>query len=139
VEQKRFNPYASTTFSNFKGGVYVAAGDVNGDGTPDLLVGPGRFAPAVVEVFDGANLFLGTDTQPQLLTSFTAYAGFLGGVRVAAITLPGASEATIWTAPGPGSGLPFVSEFSFAGAGKPPTAVESLFAGSVFDNGAFIG
>lgn len=61
----------------FTGGVSVAAGDVNGDGTPDIVTGPGRGTPAIVKVFDGkTGLLLGQATPfgPR----------YRGGVKVAA-------------------------------------------------------
>jgi len=62
---------------SFRGGVYVAGGDVNGDGTADIIAGPGAGGWSQVRVFDGRNT--------QLLAMFFAYdPGFNGGVRVAA-------------------------------------------------------
>src|SRR5207244_12337475 len=40
--------------SAFTGGVYVAAGDVTGDGRPDVVVTPDRGGGPVVVVYDGA-------------------------------------------------------------------------------------
>src|SRR5205085_11260458 len=37
----------------FTGGVYVAAGDFNADGVPDIVTGPGLGGGPHVEVFDG--------------------------------------------------------------------------------------
>src|SRR4051794_7920963 len=60
----------------FTGGVSVAAGDVNGDGFPDIVTGAGPTGGPHVKAFsgkDGSELF-----------SFYAYdAGFTGGVNVA--------------------------------------------------------
>jgi hypothetical protein len=66
---------AIVPFAGFKGGVKVAAGDVNGDGTPDAIVSAD--APqGHVKVFDGK-----TGAE---LDSFFAFAGFQGTVNVAA-------------------------------------------------------
>jgi hypothetical protein len=81
---------------NFAGGVYVAAGDVNGDHQPDIITGAGAGASPLVSVFSGANL--------AVLQSFLAFdPTFTGGVRVAARDVQGAGKADIITAPGPGS------------------------------------
>lgn len=61
---------------SFKGGVHVAAGDVNGDGIADIVAGHGTGGP-VVKIFDGKDF--------TLINSFDAYSGgFTGGVTVAA-------------------------------------------------------
>jgi hypothetical protein len=65
----------------FRGGVSVAAGDVNGDGKADIVVGAGPGGGPVVKVYDGAT--------GELLDTFLAFdAGFAGGVFVAAAPVP---------------------------------------------------
>ena len=62
----------------FRGGVYVAAGDVNRDGHADIVVGAGEGGGPVVKVFDGQN-------PAAALTQYFAFEeSFRGGVRVAA-------------------------------------------------------
>jgi uncharacterized protein YkwD len=79
----------------FDGGVFVASGDVNGDGRADLITGTSN-GPANVKVFSGAD---GT-----LLASFFAYdPASLSGVRVAAGDISGDGRPDLLTAPGPGS------------------------------------
>ena len=46
-----FNFYAYAP--NFTGGVRVAVGDVNGDGTPDIITAPGAGGGPHIKVFDG--------------------------------------------------------------------------------------
>jgi hypothetical protein len=82
------------TFAN---GVYVAAGDVTGDGRADVVVGAGSLGGPRVVVIDGAT--------GQEVRSFFAYAeDFLGGVRVAVGDVNGDGVADIVTTPGPGGG-----------------------------------
>ena len=69
----------------FTGGVFVAAGDVDGDGDDDIIVGRGAGGRPRVRVFDFEN-------PGTLLLNFNAYpVGFSGGVRVASgdVTLDG--------------------------------------------------
>jgi streptogramin lyase len=61
---------------SFTGGVRVAVGDVNGDGTPDIVAGAGPGASPQVTVFDGRTF------QP-IMSFFGLPASFTGGVFVA--------------------------------------------------------
>ena len=90
-------------FSNsFSGGVTVAAGDVDGDGTADIIVGAGPGAGPHVKVFDGSG---------QETASFFAYeSGFRGGVTVAAGDVDRDGLAEIVTGMGVG-GVPLVKTF----------------------------
>jgi hypothetical protein len=78
----------------YSGGVRVAAGDVNGDGTADIVTGVGPGAGPHVKVFDGRN---GAE-----LRSFFAFGAFAGGVYVAAGDLNGDSYDDIVTGAGAG-------------------------------------
>ena len=97
--------------ASFTGGVYVAVGDVNGDGVPDIICGADAGGGPQVKVFDGAALMAG---HLKVLFSFYAYnANFHGGVRVASGNIDGDGDADIITAAGPGGG-PHVEVFSGA-------------------------
>lgn len=79
----------------FTGGLYVAGGDVDGDGHCDLIVAPDAGAAPEVKVFSGRD--------GSLLDDFYAYpAGATGGVRVAAADVDGDGLADIVTGLGPG-------------------------------------
>ena len=114
--------------TNFRGGVYVAAGDVNGDGKDDIVTGAGQGGGPSVKVFDG--------TSNTLLRSFFAYdASFTGGVRVAAGDVNGDGFADIITGAGPGGG-PHVKVFD----GTQLNLLHSFFAYEAnFTGGVFVG
>ncbi|MFA5023837.1 MAG: putative glycoside hydrolase [Patescibacteria group bacterium] len=60
----------------FRGGVNVALGDINGDGTLEIITGPGSGGGPQVRIFNSAG---------KALKSFFAYdQSFHGGIRVAA-------------------------------------------------------
>ena len=88
----------------FTGGLFVAAGDVNGDGRADIITAPGAGGGPHIRVFSGLNL--------QVITEFMAYSPqYFGGVHVAAGNVDGAGFADIITAPEAGGG-PHVRVFN---------------------------
>jgi hypothetical protein len=98
-----------------RGGLSVAAADVNGDGITDIITGAGPGGAAHVKVVDGRKLNLaGPDGQigvPALLANFFAYdPSFVGGVNVAAGDFNGDGRAEVITGAGP-SGAPHVKVF----------------------------
>lgn len=110
----------------FQGGVFVAAGDVNGDGRADIITGAGAGAGPHVRVFSGATL-----TE---INSFFAYAPtFTGGVRVAAGDINGDGREDVITAPGSGAG-PQVKAFDSRSGSEFRSflAYASNFTGGVF-------
>jgi FG-GAP-like repeat/FG-GAP repeat len=111
----------------FRGGVFVAAGDVNGDGKADIITALDSGAPSLVRVFDGNN--------GNLLRSFFAYSPtFLGGVRVAAGDVNGDGRVDIITGAGAGGG-PNVKVFD----GVSLTLLQSFFAYDPgFSGGVFV-
>jgi hypothetical protein len=111
----------------FLGGIFVASGDVNGDGFSDVIVGAGSGGGPHVTVWDGAN--------GGLLHSFFAYgASFPGGVRVASADVNGDGLADIITGAGL-SGGPHVRVFS----GRDLTEIRGFFAyGLEVPTGVFV-
>jgi ELWxxDGT repeat protein len=102
--------------TGFRGGVRVAVGDVNGDGTDDVVTGAGPGGGPVVKVFDGRT--------GQLLRSFYAYVrAFTGGVYVAAGDLNNDGSADVITGTGAGGG-PHVEAFD----GLTGQVIRSFFA-----------
>jgi hypothetical protein len=102
--------------ASFRGGVFVAAGDINGDNIADIVTGPDEGSALDVKVFDGATL--------MELTSYSAFgSGFQGGVRVAVGDIDGDGRNDVITGAGPG-GAPHVKVFD----GQTDDLLRSFFA-----------
>jgi Matrixin/FG-GAP-like repeat/FG-GAP repeat len=100
---------------HFTGGCYVAAGDVNGDGFADIVIGADAGGGPNVAVFSGRD--------NTVLQDFFAYdMHFTGGVRVAVGDVNGDGYGDLICGAGPGGG-PNVTVFS----GKDGTRLQSFF------------
>jgi hypothetical protein len=110
----------------FTGGVFVAAGDVNGDRIADIIAGADAGAGPHVKVFDGR-------TRQELQSFFAYPATFTGGVRVGAGDVNGDGAADIVTGAGPGAASHIKVFDGRSGAMiRSFFAFESNFIGGVF-------
>lgn len=92
----------------FRGGVFVACGDLSGEGRPEIVTGAGEGGGPHVRVWrlDGPSV-------TEVVGFFAYDPGFHGGVRVAMGDLRGEGHADLVTAAGPGGG-PHVRVFDGA-------------------------
>jgi putative Ig domain-containing protein/VCBS repeat protein/FG-GAP repeat protein len=117
---RSFSPYGP-----FPAGVFVAAGDVTGDGFADVITGADAGGGPHVIVFDGVT--------GAIVQSFFAFdPAFPGGVRVAAGDVNGDGRADIIAGAGPG-GTPEVRVFDAADGSLISTQMpyDSAFTGGV--------
>jgi uncharacterized repeat protein (TIGR01451 family) len=125
---------------NFRGGARAAVGDINGDGTGDLLVAAGFGGGPRIAVFNGATLFTPPATPgalpPKLFGDFFVFENTLrNGVFIASGDLNGDGFAEVIAGGGPGGG-PRV----FALSGKDliagsPVQLANFFGGDVTNRG----
>jgi hypothetical protein len=112
---------------SYTGGVYVAAGDVTGDGVADIITGAGAGGGPHVKVFDGKN-------HAEIRSFFAYPQTFAGGVRVAAGDVNGDGFDDIITGTGAGS-AGHVKVFSGATNG----VLASFFAFPSYTGGVYVG
>lgn len=98
---ERFSFYAYD--ANFKGGVNVATGDVNGDGVEDIITGALAGGGPHVRVWDG-------NTLAEIWSFYAFSPNFNGGVTVSVGDITGDDTPDIICAAGPGGG-PHVRAF----------------------------
>lgn len=81
----------------FNDGIFVAVGDVNGDGYADIITGAGQGGGPHVQVFSGQNY--------SNIASFFAYnPAFTGGISVASGDVNGDGYSDVVVGAGPGGG-----------------------------------
>jgi hypothetical protein len=118
----------------FSGGVWLAVGDIDGDGKAEIITGAGPSGAPHVRAFKYDPT---TNTVVPMGGGFFAYdAGFRGGVRVATADLDGDGKAEIITSPGSGGG-PHVR--SFNGANGTPGSLSFFAYDQAFGGGVFVG
>jgi hypothetical protein len=143
TQVKLFADFFAFTNANLFDGAYIAAGDVNGDGFADMIVGSGDGGAPRVSAFSGKDLVNNTQTFVAnfFASSVTGGINNRGGVRVAATDIDLDGKADIITAPGKNGGST-IGVYLATNPGiqnSVATADKTLNLFGDFSNGAFVG
>ena len=118
----------------FRGGVFVGAGDVDGDGDAEVITVPAIAGGPHVRVFD----WNASTGKLEEITGFFPYRrDFRGGVRVGAGDVDGDGRAEVITGPGRGH-TPRVRVFDVDGGSAKANAIDFLAYPAMRDNGIFV-
>ena len=100
LQIREFGPYDPS----FMGGVRVAAGDFDRDGSAEMVTATGPGIEGRVRVWSGTGVLFASASLPSFVNDFIPYPGFTGGVNVAVGDVNGDGVPDIITAAGPGGG-----------------------------------
>ncbi len=126
-------------FGTFTGGVFVAAGNLNG-GADELAVAPDAGGGAHVKIYSDTD----TDSllNDNLTDQFFAFAGFSGGIRLAfgnTHASSGAEELICAAGPGGGPHVLIFSDHDFDRQVSDAAAIDSFFVyGGTFSGGVYV-
>jgi subtilisin-like proprotein convertase family protein len=123
----------------FVGGVFVAAGDLNGDGIDELVTAPDAGGGPHVKVFSDTNR--NSKVSDNMTDQFFPFGGFTGGVRLALGNTNNTGGDELIVAAGPGGG-PHVIVYSDADADRAvsdnPILEQFLVYDAAFSGGVFL-
>jgi hypothetical protein len=124
-----------------RNGVYLAVGDIDGDGFGDLIAGAGPGGGPRILAFSGQDLLTGRADQSRVLANF--FGGDTenrAGVRIAVKNLDGDARADLVIAPGTGAGGRVTAYLGkdIQPSGTPPE-FQGLDSVPGFNGGFFVG
>ena len=121
-----------------RNGIFATAGDINGDGFADLIVGGGPGGGPHVLALDGKSLL--SNQSANLANFFSGDVNSRGGIRVAVKNLDGDAKADLVVGSGSGTGSRVTGYLgkNITAEGTPPAQFEfDALAG--FSGGVFVG